>query len=125
MKSLRCRRALFEGVNKIDMIVSCGFILSGRFGRSLASRTKVLDACVIGDAYAYSGERIKAFAVLKQGVKATANEMIAECKANPVRHMPPSYVECANDLPKSTIGKILRKQIRRVELVKAGKGRER
>lgn len=104
------------------MIVSCGFILYERFGRSLASRTKVLDACVIGDAYAYSGERIKAFVALKPGEKATANEMIAECRANPVKYTPPSYVECANDLPKSAIGKILRKQIRRVELVKVEKG---
>lgn len=122
---MRCRRALSEGVNKRDMIVSCGFIRSERVGRSLASRTKILDACVIGDAYAYSGERIKAFVVLKPVMKATANEMIAGCKANPVKYMPPSYAECANDLPKSAIGKIPRKQVRRVELVKVEKDRER
>jgi long-chain acyl-CoA synthetase len=58
-------------------------------------------------------------------VKATADEMIADCKANPVKSKSPNYVEFVNDLPKCAIGKIFRKEIRRMELVKAENGGQR
>jgi acyl-coenzyme A synthetase/AMP-(fatty) acid ligase len=51
--------------------------------------------------------------------------MIADCKANPVKYKSPNYVEFANNLPKCATGKIFRKEIRRMELVKAEKGGQR
>lgn len=70
---------------------------------------------------AYSGERIKAFVVLKPRMNATADEIIDYCKENLVKYKVPKYVEFVDDLPKSAIGKILRKEIRRMELVKTEK----
>ena len=43
------------------------------------------------------------------------------CKENLVKYKVPKYVEFVDDLPKSAIGKILRKEIRRMELVKTEK----
>jgi long-chain acyl-CoA synthetase len=50
------------------------------------SQPKILEACVIGVPDAYSGERIKAIVVLKPGMKATADEIIAYCKENLVKY---------------------------------------
>ena len=51
--------------------------------------------------------------------------MVADCKANPVKYKSPNYVEFANDLSKCAIGKIFRKEIRRMELVKDEQGGQR
>ncbi|MGO9566519.1 MAG: long-chain-fatty-acid--CoA ligase [Desulfomonilaceae bacterium] len=111
---------------KKDMIIAGGFNVYPRdVDEVLFSHPKVLEACVIGVPDAYSGERIKAFVVLKQGMKATPEEIIAYCKENLVKYKVPKYVEFVDDLPKSAIGKILRKEIRRMELVKAEKSGER
>lgn len=108
---------------KKDMIISGGFNVYPRdVEEVLFSHPKIFEACVIGVPDAYSGERIKAFVVLKPGMEATADEIIAYCKENLVKYKVPKYVEFVDDLPKSAIGKILRKEIRRMELVKTEKG---
>jgi long-chain acyl-CoA synthetase len=71
------------------------------------SQPKILEAWLIGVPDAYSGERIKPFVVLKPGMKATADEIIAYCKDNLVKYKVRKYVEFVDDLPKSAIGKIL------------------
>jgi long-chain acyl-CoA synthetase len=84
---LRCRRALSDGVNKRDMIISGGLKAYPRdVDEIVFSQPKILDACVIGVPDAYSGERIKAFVVMKLGMKATADEIIAYCKDNLVKY---------------------------------------
>jgi long-chain acyl-CoA synthetase len=108
------------------MIMPGGFIVYPRdVDEVLFSHPKTLEACVIGVPDAYPGERIKAFVVRKPRMKATADEIIACCKENLVRYKVPKYVEFVDDLPKSAIGKFLRKEIRRLELVKGEKGGER
>ncbi len=108
---------------KKDMIISGGFNVYPRdVDEVLFSHPKIFEACVIGVPDAYSGERIKAFVVLKPGMTATADEILAYCKENLVKYKVPKYVEFVDDLPKSAIGKILRKEIRRMELVKTEKG---
>lgn len=106
--------------------MSGGFIVHPRdVDEVLFSHPEILEACVIGVPDAYSGERIKAFVVLKPGMKATADEIIAYCKENLVKYKVQKYVEFVDDLPKNAIGKILPKEIRRLELVKGEKGGER
>ncbi|MGC8604037.1 MAG: AMP-binding enzyme, partial [Desulfomonilaceae bacterium] len=77
-----------------------------------------LEACAIGVPDAYSGERIKAFVVLKTGEKATESEIVEYCKQNLAKYKVPKYVEFVDSLPKSAIGKILRKELRRLEFEK-------
>ncbi len=107
---------------KKDMIISGGFNIYPRdVDEVLFAHQKVLEACVIGVPDAYSGERIKAFVVLKSGETATAEEIIDYCKENLVKYKVPKYVEFVDDLPKSAVGKILRKELRIMELSKGEK----
>ncbi|MDQ7782063.1 MAG: long-chain fatty acid--CoA ligase [Desulfomonilaceae bacterium] len=107
---------------KKDMIISGGFNIYPRdVDEVLFTHPKVVEACVIGVPDAYSGERIKAFVVLKKGETATAEEIIDYCKENLVKYKVPKYVEFVDDLPKSAVGKILRKELRAMELSKKEK----
>jgi long-chain acyl-CoA synthetase len=101
---------------KKDMIISGGFNIYPRdVDEVLFTHPKVLEACVIGVPDEYSGERIKAFVVLKPGENATTEEIIDFCKQNLVKYKVPKYVEFVNDLPKSAVGKILRKELRKLD----------
>jgi long-chain acyl-CoA synthetase len=111
---------------KKDMIVSGGYNIYPRdVDEVLFSHPKVLEACVIGVHDAYSGERIKAFVVLKPGERSSIPEIIDYCKKNLAKYKVPKYVEFVEDLPKSAIGKILRKELRRRELARTQKKEER
>jgi len=110
---------------KKDMIISGGFNIYPRdVDEVLFSHPKILEACAIGVPDEYSGEKIKAFVVLKPGANATADEIIAYCKENLAKYKVPKYVEFIDNIPKSAIGKILRKEIRSMEIVRSQK-RER
>jgi long-chain acyl-CoA synthetase len=56
--------------------------------------------------------------VLKQGETATEQEIVAYCKERMAPYKSPKYVEFIGELPKSAIGKILRKELRRMDLTK-------
>jgi long-chain acyl-CoA synthetase len=101
---------------KKDMIISGGFNIYPRdVDEVLFSHPKILEACVIGVPDAYSGERIKAYVVLKEGETTTPEEIIEYCKENLVKYKVPKYVEFVKDLPKSAVGKILRKELRKMD----------
>jgi long-chain acyl-CoA synthetase len=108
---------------KKDMIISGGFNIYPRdVDEVLFTHPKVLEACVIGVPDEYSGERIKAYVVLKEGQTATAEEIIDYCKENLVKYKVPKYVEFVTDLPKSAVGKILRKELRTMDQAKTQNG---
>ncbi len=101
---------------KKDMIISGGYNIYPRdVDEVLFSYPKILEACAIGISDEYSGEKVKAFVVLKQREEATEFEIIEYCKQNLAKYKVPKYVEFVDSLPKSAIGKILRKELRRLE----------
>ncbi|MBI4963193.1 MAG: long-chain fatty acid--CoA ligase [Desulfomonile tiedjei] len=109
---------------KKDMIISGGFNIYPRdVDEVLFSHPKILEACVIGVPDEYSGERIKAYVVLKEGETAAPEEIVDYCKQNLVKYKVPKYVEFVKDLPKSAVGKILRKELRAMDQAKAGSTR--
>ena len=61
---------------------------------------------------------MKLFIVLKEGQTATAEEMIEYGKARLATYKLPTEVEFRKELPKSTVGKVLRKELRAEELKK-------
>ena len=65
-----------------------------------------------------SAENVKLFIVLKEGQTATAEEMIEYGKAHLATYKLPTEVEFRKELPKSTVGKVLRKELRAEELKK-------
>jgi long-chain acyl-CoA synthetase len=84
----------------------------------LFTHPKVLEACAVGIPDSYSGERVKAFVVLKPGQAATEGEIIDYCKERMAKYKAPKYVEFVAELPKSAIGKILRKDLREADIRK-------
>ena len=107
---------------KKDMIISGGFNVYPReVDEVLFAHPKIREACAVGVPDEHSGERVKAFVVLKDGQTATAEEIIEYCKQSLTKYKIPKYVEFLDDLPKSAVGKILRKELRAMDQAKEGK----
>ncbi len=98
---------------KKDMIISSGFNIYPReVDEVLFECPKIREACAVGVPDAKSGERIKAFVVLETGVQATEEEIVDHCRKRLARYKVPKYVEFVDELPKSAVGKVLRKNLR-------------
>lgn len=104
---------------KKDMIISGGFNIYPReVDEVLFSHPKIKEACAIGVPDSHSGERVKAFVVLKENQTATEVEIIDFCREHLTKYKVPKFVEFVDDLPKSAVGKILRKELRRMDQLK-------
>jgi len=75
----------------------------------------------IGIPHDYRGETVKIFVVLQPGEKATEQEIIDFCKVKMTAYKVPKIVEFRETVPKSAVGKILRKVLRDEELAKLKK----
>ncbi|MEN8212205.1 MAG: long-chain fatty acid--CoA ligase, partial [Thermodesulfobacteriota bacterium] len=99
-----------------DMIISGGYNVYPRdIDEVLFEHPKVLEACCIGIPHEKRGEAIKAFVILKEGEELTDREVIDYCKTKLATYKLPTVVEFAQELPKSNVGKILRKDLRKME----------
>ena len=107
---------------KKDMIIAGGFNIYPReIDEVLFQHPKIQEAVSVGIADPYRGETVKAYIVLKKGEKATAEEIIAFCKEKLAAYKVPKLVEFRESLPKSAIGKVLRKVLREEEEAKSKK----
>jgi long-chain acyl-CoA synthetase len=98
---------------KKDLIIAGGYnIYPADVEAVLFEHPKVKEAAVIGVPDEYRGESVKAFVVLKEGQTATEEEIIDFCKDQMAAYRVPRQVEFRNDLPKSMIGKVLRRELR-------------
>ena len=70
---------------------------------------KVLEVAAAGIPVEGKGERIKVYIVLKEGETATEEEIIAFCKENLAPYKVPKFVEFRDELPKTMVGKVLRR----------------
>ena len=104
---------------KKDMILCGGYnVYPDEIDRILAGHPAVTEAATIGIPDARRGETVKSFVVLKAGQHATAEELIAFCRENLAPFKVPREIEFRLDLPKSTVLKLLRRELRDQELVK-------
>ena len=107
---------------KKDMIISGGYNVYPRdIDEVYYDHPKVQEACSIGIPDLKRGENVKLFIVLKEGETATQEEMIEFGKAKLAAYKLPTEVEFRKELPKTNVGKILRKQLRVEELEKRKK----
>ncbi len=98
---------------KKDMIIAGGYnIYPADVEAVLFEHPAVKEAAVIGVPDEARGETVKAFVVLKEGETATAEEIIAFCRERMAVYRAPRIVEFRDDLPKSAIGKVLRRELR-------------
>jgi long-chain acyl-CoA synthetase len=79
---------------------------------------KVLEAAAVGIPVEDKGERVKVFVALKPGEQATAEEIIAHCRQHLAPFKVPKFVEFRESLPKTIMGKPLRRELRAEELKK-------
>ncbi len=104
-----------------DMIINGGLKVYPRdVDEVLYQHPAVQDACTIGVPHDVKGEFVKAFVVLKQGAAVTQGELIEFCRQKLAGFKVPSEIEFREELPRSAVGKILRRELRDEEL-KAGK----
>jgi len=98
---------------KKDMILaSGGFNVYPRdIEERLYEHPKVLEAVAIGVPVDSDNQRAKVFVVLKPGQTVTAEEIIAWCKEGLAPYKVPKFVEFRTELPKTMVGKILRRQL--------------
>ena len=95
------------------MIISGGYNVYPRdIDEVLFEHPKVLEACAIGIPHPKRGEAAKAFVVLKEGEKMTQQEVIDYCDTKLAKYKLPVEVEFREELPKSNVGKVLRKDLR-------------
>lgn len=104
---------------KKDMILCSGYnVYPDEIDRVLMAHPAVLEAATIGIPDPKRGETVKSFVVLKPGYHATEQELQAYCRQYLAPYKVPEFIEFRAELPKSTILKILRRELREQELAK-------
>jgi long-chain acyl-CoA synthetase len=101
----------------VDAIKHKGYRISAsEIEAVLQEHPAVIESCVVGLPDPKVGQRIKAFVVLKKDVKGiTGYELIRWCRGKLVQYKLPQYIEFRDMLPKSKVGKLLRREIRSEE----------
>ena len=104
---------------KKDMILCSGFnVYPDEIDRVLMGHPAILEAATIGLPDAKRGETVKSFIVLRPGHQVTADEVLAYCRENLAPYKVPRAVEFRDSLPRSSVLKILRRELRAQELAK-------
>ncbi|NPU83468.1 MAG: long-chain fatty acid--CoA ligase [Syntrophaceae bacterium] len=107
---------------KKDMILASGFnIYPKEIDELLMTHPKVLEVCTIGVPDAYRGETVKTFVVVKPGQTMSEEDVTSFCRQTLAAYKIPKMVEFLEALPKSAVGKILRRELRDLEMKKMGK----
>jgi long-chain acyl-CoA synthetase len=105
---------------KKDMVIAGGYNIYPReIEEVLYMHPKVMDAVIIGIPDPYRGETVKAFIVPKPGVALTEKEVLDFCRTRLAAYKMPRVVELREALPKTMVGKVLRRQLRAEELNKS------
>lgn len=113
---------------KKEMIIASGFnIYPVEVEDVLYQHPGIEEACVYGVPDSYSGESVRAAIVLKKGMHITEDEMIAWCTGKLAKYKVPRAIEFKEQLPKSTVGKILKRvlveeEIERHKAIREGSG---
>jgi long-chain acyl-CoA synthetase len=97
---------------KKDMIIASGYNIYPRdVEEVLYKHPKVIEVVVAGIPNSYRGETVKAYCVLKEGESATEKEIIDFCRGKMAKYKVPTAVEFRKELPKTMVGKILRRML--------------
>jgi long-chain acyl-CoA synthetase len=98
---------------KKDMIISGGFNVYPRdIEEVFFEHPKVLEAAALGVPHPKRGEQVKVFVALKEGETATEEELLAYCKDKLAAYKLPTMIEFMDELPKTNVGKVLKKDLR-------------
>jgi len=108
---------------KKDMIVAAGYnIFPQEVDEILFQHPKILEACTIGVPDEYRGETVKSYIVVKAGESLDREEVINYCKERLAAYKVPKIIEFIDELPKSAVGKILRRKLKEIDRKKREEG---
>jgi long-chain acyl-CoA synthetase len=108
---------------KKDMIIAGGFKVYPRdVEEPLYEHPKVQEAVAVGLPDPYRGETVKVYVVLREGQSATAEEIIEYCRTRMAKYKVPTAVAFTSALPKTMVGKVLRRMLRDQEVAGAPSG---
>jgi long-chain acyl-CoA synthetase len=108
---------------KKDLVIVSGFnVFPSEIDEVLHQHPAVAEAVAVGLPHPVKGEFIKAYVVLKKGCQATPRDIIDFCNENLSAYMVPKEVAIRADLPKSMIGKVLRRALKEEEEAKWAQG---
>ncbi len=97
---------------KKDMILAGGYNIYPReIDEILFENPKILEACAKGIPDAYRGETVRAYVVPRPGIELTETEVVEWCREKLAAYKVPKSVVFLDALPKSAVGKILRKDL--------------
>jgi long-chain acyl-CoA synthetase len=97
---------------KKDVIKPSGFQVWPReVEEVIATHPAVAEVGVAGVPDAYQGEAVKAWVVLRSGQTVSCDELREYCRQNLIAYKVPKYIQFRDNLPKSTVGKILRREL--------------
>lgn len=100
-----------------DMIIVSGLkVFPNEVENVMASYSKVLEVGVVGVPDPQCGEAVKVF-IVKRDPALTEDEVLAYCRENLARYKIPKHVAFVSALPKTAVGKVLRRELREVEAV--------
>ena len=98
---------------KKDLIISSGFnVYPNEVDDIIFANPKVQEACTVGIPDAYRGETVVAYVVPYPGVEVTEKELIQYCRENLAAYKAPRKIFFIEELPKSGVGKILRRDLK-------------
>jgi long-chain acyl-CoA synthetase len=115
---MRDEKGFFYFVDRtVDTIKHKGYRVSASEVEGvLQEHPAVMAACVVGIPDPKVGERIKAYVVLKEDVKGVlGHDLIKWCRERLASYKVPQYIEFRDMLPKSKVGKLLRREVRAQE----------
>ncbi len=99
-----------------DMIIVSGFnVYPNEVEEVVDAHPKVVESGCIGVPDSQSGEAVKVFVVIEPGMSCTKEEILAHCKKSLTAYKIPDQIEFVTSLAKSPVGKILRKELHKLE----------
>ena len=106
---------------KKDLIIAGGFnVYPAEVEQVIAEVAGVAECCVVGLPDRYRGETVKAYVVLQPGASTTVDEIREHCASVLSAYKVPREIEIRSDLPRTVVGKALRRLLVAEELEKAG-----
>jgi long-chain acyl-CoA synthetase len=100
---------------KKDLILRGGFSIYPRdIEEILHKHPAIQDVAAIGVPAPMMGEEIKVYVVLKEGMTVVAEEILQYCQSQLAKYKWPKFIEFTNSLPRNPMGKILRKELRKL-----------
>ena len=103
------------------MIIASGYnIYPDEIDRIITAHDAVFESCTIGIPDEKRGETVKAFIACNPGMSVTAEELAEYCRGELAAYKVPREWEFRDDLPKSAMMKLLRRELRDEEVAKMG-----